>query len=290
MKKEIPNIVFNPSKKAHLDFELMSISNLKKATKDYKHSPEKIHQLNFYMLVFFTEGEGEHFIDFKWYPVKKGDLLFITQDQVHSFKFKDDLKGFCLFFNEDFLIKSLSHLPEKFAFRQFSSQLTIPIVYLPENSDFKTYFDLLIMEYNKAGSFKQKTILESIFVILLAKTEHHKQYETFFNVESSKAVLFQKFVTLISKHYTESRSAEFYALQLSITYKHLNTVCKSLINKTAKNIIDDHVILYAKRLLINSTIKSTELAYKMGFEQPTNFTKYFKKHTGFTPKDFKNKF
>ena len=71
------------------------------------------------------------------------------------------------------------------------------------------------------------------------------------------------------------------------TYKHLNIVCKEVINKTAKQYIDEFVILEAKRNLVNSTIKSTELAYLMGFEESTNFVKYFKKHTGFTPNHFK---
>ncbi|MBI0400047.1 helix-turn-helix transcriptional regulator [Cyclobacterium marinum] len=50
--------------------------------------------------------------------------------------------------------------------------------------------------------------------------------------------------------------------------------------------MDDFIILQAKRNLINSTTNSAELAYKLGFEDPTNFTKYFKKNTGLTPKSF----
>ena len=60
-----------------------------------------------------------------------------------------------------------------------------------------------------------------------------------------------------------------------------------MVSVTAKQFIDAFVILEAKRLLINSEIKSTELAYSLGFEEPTNFVKYFKKHTGFTPNTFK---
>ncbi len=57
------------------------------------------------------------------------------------------------------------------------------------------------------------------------------------------------------------RNADYYAEQLNITYKHLNVVCKAIVKSTAKQYIDDFVILEAKRNLINSSIKSTELAY-----------------------------
>ncbi|MGB2684580.1 MAG: helix-turn-helix domain-containing protein, partial [Olleya sp.] len=71
---------------------------------------------------------------------------------------------------------------------------------------------------------------------------------------------------------------------------HLNTICKATIAITAKQFIDQFVVLEAKRLLINSEIKSTELAYSLGFEESTNFVKYFKKHTGFTPNKFKKNY
>lgn len=85
-----------------------------------------------------------------------------------------------------------------------------------------------------------------------------------------------------------SRNANFYAKKLNITYKHLNSICKDVADVTAKQFIDAFIILEAKRLLINSEMKSTELAYTLGFEEPTNFVKYFKKYTGLTPNTFKN--
>jgi len=150
-----------------------------------------------------------------------------------------------------------------------------------------SYFKLLQQEFNAPAAFNQKTILESLFIILISKAEQIKQHQTFHIKDSSKVVLFQKFTSLIQQKLSESRSAHFYASELSITYKHLNTICRELLNKTAKNVIDDFVILQAKRNLVNSTIKSTELAYKLGFKDPTNFTKYFKKNTGLTPKAFR---
>jgi AraC-like DNA-binding protein len=163
-----------------------------------------------------------------------------------------------------------------------------PILQIPKQSDFNSYFDLLLSEFKKGSIFNQKSILESLFVILVSKAEYYKQHQTFHIKASSKTQLFQNFTTLLEANFNKTRSANFYASELGVTYKHLNTISKALVNKTAKTVIDDYVILQAKRNLINSSIKSTQLAYKLGFEDATNFTKYFKKNTGLTPKSFKN--
>ena len=127
-----------------------------------------------------------------------------------------------------------------------------------------------------------------MFNIIFSKVEEIKKNQTNYIQESDKLSLFLSFQNILKNDYTLNRNADYYAQNLNITYKHLNIVCKEVINKTAKQYIDEFVILEAKRNLVNSTIKSTELAYLMGFEESTNFVKYFKKHTGFTPNSFKN--
>lgn len=47
------------------------------------------------------------------------------------------------------------------------------------------------------------------------------------------------------------------------------------------------MILKAKKLLVENQKNISEISYLLGFEEPTNFTKYYKKHTGFSPKEFK---
>ena len=75
-----------------------------------------------------------------------------------------------------------------------------------------------------------------------------------------------------------------------MTYKSLNKICKLAVNQTAKQLIDAHTILEAKRKLVIEGIQVQELAYELGFEEVTNFVKYFKKHTLVTPSQFKENF
>ncbi|WP_299112164.1 helix-turn-helix transcriptional regulator [uncultured Winogradskyella sp.] len=287
MRKSIPHIAFQATEKTSFGFDIVPLDYIRQQ-KGFDHNPEQPHQLKFYNLIFFTEGKGRHFIDFNWYPIQENTLIYLTKDQVNAFDFSTDFKGYCMLFTEDYFIDSFSHLPKDFVFRLFNPQLFSPILQVPRQSDFNSYFSLLLTEFANRAAFNQKTILESLFVILVSKAEYYKQHQTFHIKNSSQIQLFQKFTKLLEDSFHNTRSANFYASELGITYKHLNTISNELVNKTAKTVIDDYVILQAKRNLINSSIKSTQLAYKLGFEDPTNFTKYFKKNTGLTPKSFKN--
>ncbi|PWH84047.1 hypothetical protein DIS18_05735 [Algibacter marinivivus] len=286
MKKDIPHIQFNASTTENFGFEILPIEKIAREKKKYSHNPELPHQLKFYNLIFFTRGFGRHFIDFNWFPVQENSLVYLTKEQVNAFDFSKNLNGFCIIFTEEYFVKCFSNLSKDFVFRLFNPQLFSPILQIPKQSDFQTYFKLLRQEFNTIDSFNQKTIIESLFVILISKAEDLKKSQTFHITDSSKVKIFQKFTSLIESNLSKSRSADFYAKELTITYKHLNKICKELINKTAKTVIDDFVILQAKRNLINSNLKISELAYKLGFEDPTNFSKYFKKHTGLTPNSF----
>ena len=286
MKKDIPHIKFNPSSAENFGFEILPIEKFAREKEQYNHNPELPHQLKFYNLIFFTSGFGRHFIDFNWFPVQENSLVYLTKEQVNAFDFSKNLNGFCIIFTEEYFVNCFSSLSKDFVFRLFNPQLFSPILQIPKQSDFKTYFKLLRQEFNNTESFNQKTIIESLFVILISKAEDLKKNQTFHITDSSKIKTFQKFTSLLESHSSKSRSADFYAKELTITYKHLNTICKELVNKTAKSVINDFVILQAKRNLINSNLKITELAYKLGFEDPTNFSKYFKKHTCLTPNSF----
>jgi len=286
MTKDIPHINFNPATTDNFGFEIVPIEKIAQNRNQNKHNSELPHQLKFYNLIFFTEGHGRHFIDFNWHKVQQNTLVYITKEQINAFDFSTNLKGFCLVFTEEFFVKCFSNLSEGFVFRLFNPQLFSPIVEIPVNSDFITYFKLLKNEFSRTETLNQKNIIESLFSVLISKAEDIKRKQTIKIKDSPKIKIFQKFTSLIEQHLSTSRSADFYAKELTITYKHLNTICKDLVNKTAKNVIDDLVILKAKRSLINSQIRSNELAYKLGFEDPTNFTKYFKKNTGLTPKEF----
>ncbi|SEB42110.1 AraC-type DNA-binding protein [Tenacibaculum sp. MAR_2009_124] len=285
MKKDIPKINFQPAAKENFNFEIVPINKI--ANKQIKeHNSELPHQLKFYNIIFFIQGRGRHYIDFKWYPIKEKSLVFLAKDQVHAFDFSSNLEGYCMVFTENFFLNCFSEFPNNYLLHLFNSQFSRSVVEVPEDSDVINYFNLLLKEFQTKNTFNNINVTKSLLTVLLSKAEGINEGQNKNAIDSLKVTLFKQFNLLLDINYKESRNANFYADKLAITYKHLNEVCKEVSNKTAKNVIDDFLILIAKRKLINTSIKSTKLAYELGFEDSTNFTKYFKKNTGFTPKEF----
>ncbi len=96
-----------------------------------------------------------------------------------------------------------------------------------------------------------------------------------------------RFMALIEQDYSTAKDASVYAEFMGITYKTLNRICRQIVGMSPKQIIDAQTILEAKRRLVIEKTKVTELAYQLGFEDSSNFVKYFKKHTTVTPHQFR---
>tara|TARA_R110002096_G_scaffold317919_1_gene512288 strand:- start:1233 stop:2111 length:879 start_codon:yes stop_codon:yes gene_type:complete len=288
MQKDIPQITFNSQKSNNSGIEIITIESLSKRNSEATHNSEKAHQVAFNMIVYYTAGESKHLVDFVWHDVKPHTIVHISKGQIHAFQFHDDLKGFILLFTDDYLRKQINSLPKNEIERLFNSHLFSPIIQVPEDSNVEKYIRLFNEEYtNSKENYNQENTYSALHSIIFSKLERLKQYQTMHVKKSDKLIVFLNFKSLLETHFSKSRNADFYAEKLNITYKHLNTICKDVISLTAKQFIDEFIVLEAKRLLINSEIKSTQLAYSLGFEEPTNFVKYFKKHTGLTPNNFK---
>lgn len=97
------------------------------------------------------------------------------------------------------------------------------------------------------------------------------------------------FENLIKETKHKYHPIKFYADKLNVSPLYLSECIKKATNKTAKQVIDEYIILEAKSLLKQSTQTIVEIAFILGFEDSSNFTKYFKVRTGLTPKQFQNK-
>ena len=99
----------------------------------------------------------------------------------------------------------------------------------------------------------------------------------------------QKNQTVFCQELT-NRKVQFYAQQLQISTKQLNRITQEIIKKPVKQYIKERLIMEIKRLLMNTDWPIKVVAYQTGFEEPTNFVKYFKKETNQTPSAFRKSF
>ena len=98
------------------------------------------------------------------------------------------------------------------------------------------------------------------------------------------------FLELLGKFSSQERGIAFYAKKLFLTPKYFSTVIKEVSGKSAREWIDEYVMIEAKALLQHSDANISETAYHLNFPNASFFGRYFKKHTGMSPGDFKKKF
>jgi AraC-like DNA-binding protein len=95
------------------------------------------------------------------------------------------------------------------------------------------------------------------------------------------------FMDLLEKNYNRLKTVGDYTPQLHISEKRLGQATKKVLGKPPKEIINDRVLLEAKRLLVYTNLSIKETGQSLGFEDPAYFVRYFKKKTGTTPIEFR---
>jgi len=258
---------------------------------DYNNFCEKLiipHRNSFYQIVLVTHGNGTIAIDFEQFDIQPGQIFFMSPGQVHNWKLDDKADGFVISFSEKIFS---SYISEQFYLEQFPFPGGIPmnsIINLTKETvkEIKYFVKRIINEVKKKDTFSMDIIcfnLISLYVSIIRNSSSlvNKQ------VPGQNQLTLHNFRMLVNQYYTKKRLPKDYAAMLYITPNQLNAICKELIGKPAGNIIRDRILLEAKRLLINTDINISEIAYMLNFSDNSYFTKFFKKYTGLTPEKFR---
>ena len=134
--------------------------------------------------------------------------------------------------------------------------------------------------------------------ILLAQMVVGYEYINYYRKEQDRllppdnnAGIFSRFCDLVVEHYHESKEIQYYASLLDLHPKYLSRVVRTATNGvTPGQWIDRYVVAQAKRLIVaNPELSLKEIAYELGFSEPTSFYRYFKRVTGLTAKEYRHK-
>jgi AraC-like DNA-binding protein len=288
MLPNIEHIPFNNKTVPKASFEIALLEDLFARGLDAHPELETLHQVGFYILLFVTENTGLHTIDFTQYSYKKGNVITIRKDQIHKFHLTK-AKGFLLFFTNDFILSYLEQQEALKTFQLFNELLGSPKISL--SSDFHMEILELVQqikkEYSNAIDSYSLGIIRSLLHIIITKLYRVKSLETK-NIISKKYLSeFISFQKLVEEHCFSTKKVMDYAQKMGVTTKTLNNIVQDIVHKSAKVFIDDMVITKIKRLLTHAPLSIKEIAYTAGFDEPTNFYKYFKKHTKISPEAFR---
>ncbi|MDN3667433.1 helix-turn-helix domain-containing protein [Algibacter miyuki] len=285
--KNIPDISFNNTENI-VDFEFLNLVQLfARISKIKDHNPTQAHRITFFALLIVTKGTGTHQIDLKEYELKEGTVLRIAKGQIHAFQKEATYEGFLIIFTENFILNYFSKASIQTISHLYNYHITSPI------SNDKTlnqdFLSQLIPEIENHNHFAQKNITSALLNLYLLKLERKSQNNGIPSKPSKYYNTFMLFKNLVETHYSKTRNVKDYATMLSVSSKHLNQVVKEFTLNTAKVFIDNYVILEVKRDIVISKNSIKEIAFNTGFEEVTNFTKFFKNKTGVSPKVYRAK-
>jgi AraC-like DNA-binding protein len=253
----------------------------------HHHFATQAHKHDFYLIVLFTKGKGNHDIDFNTYEIKPGAVFMMSPGQMHNWSLSKDIDGYVFFHTKDFYDKSYSHYGiETYPF--FQSIHQTPVLYLNKDCTkiLSAQFESLIKEYKENEQFKFEKIHCLINLIYIELSRHYlPEIEVANKSYLLKVRLLEQ---LIDKHFKTKKSPREYANLMNLSEKHLNRISKECLNKTTTELIAERVVLEAKRLLIHSKQNVSQIAAELGYDNNSYFSRFFKKHSEQTPNEFLN--
>lgn len=249
------------------------------------------HRLCFYTLLFVTQGSAVHLVDFQEYRVSKGDVLIIRPGQVHAFLEAGDVEGNIIAFTEEFLLHKsrFNFLPEHL---KFLSELYFDFLFHLD-ADKRQMTDALIciiqQELSTPYDELQETMLQNhLSSLLLSLLRIKRAAGQQPSPQKSKELLYAlEFRRLIEKSCRKQLTIPEYAQELGISIRALQKISQLYFGRTPKCVVQEFIVLESKRMLTDHSLQVKEIAYELGFDEQTNFTKFFKKFTGISPEQFR---
>jgi len=215
-------------------------------------------------------------------------VVSIPGGVVHCFEFNPGAKGWVLTVSHRRVIEApLNRNDDNVASLLRQSHVLEVTRDSPYAEELTTLLHLLHQEFN-AERTSRHTCLEYLLRLILI---HHWRAVEHARPAASHADrdrrLFYDFRALVEQHYAEQWTIANYARALRCSQPRLNRVCRLLGNSTSNGIILGRLCEEARRLLTFTTAPAASIGYRLGFQEPSYFTRFFKKQTRQTPGEFR---
>ncbi len=243
------------------------------------------HRHTFFEIFYFKSGKGRHEIDFQVYPIEADSVHFVSPGQIHRLDPKN-VKGFVICFSEDFVsLDSREAFAERFPYYDDPKTPTLKLT-KTHSREMKTVIDLVVKEQGQPAAAKGNLYRSYLNVILIKLNEWGLSAASR-KREANNNVKVQEFKHLINKYFVQDKRPSSYANRLHLSANHLNALCKKHEGKTAIRLIQERMILEAKRLLYATNMHIKEISYYLGYEDVAYFNRFFKNHCKITPLEYR---
>lgn len=250
------------------------------------------HLHDYYTIFWVESGEAIHATEFVEYSLLADTILFVPPGLKHRMYIDKSVTGTYMIFNEDFIqFNQKNYVPLK-EYRLFNNPEFKSLIRLDQNNKakFKNIAGLIFNEIQHPDDYSQDVVLNLLHLFLLESRrifDHQNQAPKELQ-EATPDTTIIRFKQLIEENFAREKNVSPYAEMLNINPSCLNELTKRLTGITAGELIRNRVIDETKKLLYSSNLSGKEIAYELGFEDPAYFSRFFKKYTGITLKEFRD--
>ena len=235
----------------------------------------EVYQLPEPRLLLFMNGTADVHLDLEQHHFEKGTVILSAPDMILEFEHIGQDVVVC-----GIAMKQAIHVAES-------------IVTNAPAKDFELLLRMIYLLWDTASltPFRRETVSQMVRA-MVADVQYIKQASDSSGDKtavSRQQELFQRFKSLVSRHCERERNIPFYADQLRITPHHLSAVISRASGHSVMYWINRAVVLRAKVLLHTSDLLTYEVAERLNFANPPAFNNFFKRETGLTPREYRDR-
>lgn len=244
------------------------------------------HRHDFQEVIWVHSGAGVHSIDGREGELRGPCVALIARGQVHAFREMRALNGHAVAFTEDLLGSTPTGRLGRLLFNYSQGDRTYPVA--PEvQADAEVLLTLAEREYGRAEDGDDFALLrpltEALLVLVRRAVAAHLDAG-----EIHEVGLVQRFLEVLERDFARHHEVGHYAGSLNVSAKHLSRATNAALGRSAKGLIQDRVLLEARRLLSFTDLSVKEITARVGFADPFGFSRAFKAAVGQPPQEFRD--
>ena len=248
------------------------------------------HRHNFQEMIIIQSGHARHAIDGQSVDLTPGTVSLIAQGQVHAFEQATEMEGWLVRFTDDFLPAGFISTVWNYhatLFNRLGHRQTLSLN--PDDIDtLGSVLALVEAEWAEYTRFESENALRHLLAILIVRLE--RIYQQAFKTdrhEPDAYRLYQRFMALLETEVTRHHDVQYYATSLGLPPARLSRILTQIVGKSTKQVIDERIVLDAKRYLHFTNLPIKEIAAILGYGDVFHLSKTFKRLTGVPPHVFR---
>lgn len=245
------------------------------------------YQKDFYHITLVLKAKNSQItIDEQQNKKKENFLFFLSTEHIYSWQRDFNVKGFTIFFKPSFLNFYIGNFETDFSFFDLADRNIIELS-SSKIKEISEDFERLYKEFHTSSTYREQILQTSLLSLLYKFKVIQEEFSTLEIAPNKQQTLVLKFKNLVNNLFVSCKQVGDYAEKLFVSSNTLNKIVKELTGKTAKEIINDRVILESKKMLLYTSNDIAEIAFNIGFDEPTHFIRFFKTYTLQTPKEYR---